>query len=94
MPYFIKYLQEPFTIFNEKNQPLFKRADLRKLGVGSPPLKDGAIEIAVQCKKPKAVPLVKLLTKICVREIQQKHQQAITDHDNQIQAIQCDIVVL
>ena len=55
---------------------------------------DRAIEIAVQCKKPKAVPLVKWLTKMGVGEIQEEHQQAFTDHDNQIQAIQCDIVAL
>ena len=93
-PNFTKCLQEPLTIFSEKNQPLFKRADRRNLGVGSPPLKDGAVEIAIHCKKPKAVPLVKWFTKICVRVIQQEHQQAITDHGNQIQAIQCDIVAL
>ena len=42
---------------------------------------DGAIEIAVQCKKPKAALLVKWLTKMGVGEIQEEHQQAITDHD-------------
>ena len=55
---------------------------------------DSAIEIVVQCKKPKAVPLVIWLTKMGVREIQEEHQQAIADHDNQIQAIQCDIAAL
>ena len=29
-----------------------------------------------------------------VGEIQEEHQQAFTDHDNQIQAIQCNIVAL
>ena len=55
---------------------------------------DGAIEIAVQCKNPKAAPLVKWRTKMGVEEIQEEHQQAITDHHNQIQAIQCNIVAL
>ena len=42
--------------------------------------------MAVRSKKPKAVALVKLLTKNSVEKIQEEHQQAITDRDNQIQA--------
>ena len=45
---------------------------------------DGSIEMAVQSKKPKAVALVKWLTKKGVEKIQEEHRLAITDHDNQI----------
>ena len=47
---------------------------------------DGSIEMAVRSKKPKAVALVKWLTKKGIEKIQEEHQQAITDRDNQIQA--------
>ena len=116
------------TLFDEQNQPLFKRADLGKylgiedikhnfkdlpshytrprseIGAGShatpspPPMPpilgrtknphdiflnlDGSIEMAVRSKKPKAVALVKWLTKKGIEKIQEEHQQAITDHDN------------
>ena len=94
------------TLFNEQNQPLFKRAELGKyLGIinirdnfnelsshhASPQSEiegisvtdtlgkaknphdifinlDSAIEIAVRYKKPKAVALVKWLTKRCVEK--------------------------
>ena len=49
---------------------------------------DSAIEIAVRSKKPKAVALVKWLTKKGVEKIQEDHQQAITGRDNQIQALE------
>ena len=49
---------------------------------------DSAIEIAARSKKPKAVALVKWLTKKGVENIQEDHQQAITDCDNQIQALE------
>ena len=49
---------------------------------------DSAIEIAVHSKKPRAVALVKWLTKKGIQKIQEKHQQAITDRDNQIQALE------
>ena len=49
---------------------------------------DSAIEIAVHSKKPKAVALVKWLTKKGIQKIQEEHQQAITDRDNQIQALE------
>ena len=49
---------------------------------------DSAIEIAVRSKKPKAVALVKWLTKKGVEKIQEVHQQAITGYDNQIQALE------
>ena len=42
--------------------------------------------MAVRSKKPKAIALVKWLTKNSVEKIQEEHQQAITDRDNQIQA--------
>ena len=49
---------------------------------------DGSIEMAVLSKKLKAVALVKWLSKKGVEKIQEEHQQAITDHDNQIQALE------
>ena len=48
---------------------------------------DSAIEIAVCSKKPTAVALVKWLTKTGVEKMQEEHQQAITDRNNQIQAL-------
>ena len=71
------------TLFDEQNQPLFKRADL-----GIFINLDGSIKMIVRSKKPKAVALVKWLTKKGVEKIQEEHQQAITDHDNQIQALE------
>ena len=47
---------------------------------------DGSTEMAVRSKKPKAVALVKWLSKKGVEEIQEEHQQAIEEKDNQIQA--------
>ena len=44
--------------------------------------------MAVQSKKPKAVALVKWLTKKGIEKIQEEHQQAITGRDNQIQALE------
>ena len=114
------------TLFDEQNQPLFKRADLGKyLGIRNIrdnfkdfPLHhahprsaiegvglyntlgrvknphdifinlDSAIEIAVRSKKPRAVALVKWLTKKGVEKIQEEHQQAITERDNQIHALE------
>ena len=38
---------------------------------------DGSIEMAVRSKKPKAVALVKWLTKKVIEKIQEEHQQAI-----------------
>ena len=49
---------------------------------------DSAIEIAVCSKKPKAVALVKWLTKKGIEKIQKEHQQAIRGRDNQIQALE------
>ena len=49
---------------------------------------DGSIEMAVRSKKPKAVTLVKWLTKKGIEKIQEEHQQAITGRDNQIQALE------
>ena len=49
---------------------------------------DSAIEIAVRSKKPKAVALVKWLTKKGKEEIQEEHQQPVTGRDNQIQALE------
>ena len=114
------------TLFDEQNQPLFKRADLGKyLGIEN--IKnhfkdfpshythfrsnlegggqtsslgktknrhdifvnlDGSIEMAVPSKKPKAVALVKGLSKKGVKKIQEEHQQVITDRDNQIQTFE------
>ena len=55
---------------------------------------DGSIEMAVRSKKPKAVTLVKWLSKKGVEKIQEDHQLAIQDHDNQITAIQYENVAL
>ena len=55
---------------------------------------DGSIEMAVRSKKPKAVALVKWLSKEGVEKIQEDHQLAIQDHDNQITAIQYENVAL
>ena len=49
---------------------------------------DSAIEIAVRSKKPRAVALVKWLTKKGEEKIQEEHQQAITGRNNQIQAFE------
>ena len=49
---------------------------------------DGSIEMAVRSKKPKAVALVKWLTKKGVERIQEEHQQTITVRDNQIQTLE------
>ena len=49
---------------------------------------DGSIEMTIRSKKPKAVALVKWLTKKGVEKIQEEHQQDITDRDNQIKALE------
>ena len=49
---------------------------------------DSAIEIAVRSKKPKAVVLVKWLTKKGIEKIQEEDQQAITGCDIQIQVLE------
>ena len=49
---------------------------------------DGSIEMAVRSKKPKAVALVKWLTKKGVEKIQGEHQQTIKVRDNQIQTLE------
>ena len=49
---------------------------------------DSAIEITVRSKNPKAVALIKWLTKKGIEKIQEEHQQAITGRDNQIKALE------
>ena len=49
---------------------------------------ESAIEIAVRSKKPKAVALVKCLTKKGIEKIHEEHQQAITGCDNQTKALE------
>ena len=49
---------------------------------------DGSVEIALRSKKPKAVAVVKWLSKKGVEKIQEEHQQAIEEKDNQIQALE------
>ena len=44
--------------------------------------------MTVRSKKLKAVALVKWLSKEGVEKIQEEHQQAITDRDNQIKALE------
>ena len=114
------------TLFDDQNQPLFKRGDLGKyLGIEdirhnfkdfpshytlsrsdlkwgdlTPSLGrtkdlhdifinlDRSVEMTVRSKKPRAVALVKWLTKKGIEKIQEEHQQAITGRDNQIQAFE------
>ena len=54
--------------------------------------------MAVQSKKPKAVALVKRLTKMGVEKIQEEHKQAIEEkdariahRDNQMQALESTV---
>ena len=49
---------------------------------------ESAIEIAVRSKKPKAVALVKCLTKKGIEKIHEEHQQAITGCDNHTKALE------
>ena len=49
---------------------------------------DSSIEMALRSKKPKAVVLVKWITKKGIEKIQEEHQQAITGRENQIQALE------
>ena len=49
---------------------------------------DGSIEMAIRSKKPVAVALVKWLSKKDVEKIQEEHQQAIEEKDNQIKALE------
>ena len=44
--------------------------------------------MAVRSKKPKTVALVKWLAKKGVKKIQEEHWLAITDRENQIQALE------
>ena len=114
------------TLFDDQNQPLFKRADLGKyLGIEdirhnfkdfpshyicprldleagdrTPSLRktnnphevfinlNGSLEMAVRSKKPKAVALIKWLTKKGIEKIREEHQQAIKGKDNQIQVLE------
>ena len=121
------------TLFDDQNQPWFKRADLgRYLGIldiarnlkdkkttsrleimghgqplprsgmrggGKNPLDafvnlDSALEIAVRCRKPKAVALVKWLTKKGVEKLQEHYQKATEERDSRIQAIEYENVGL
>ena len=59
---------------------------------------DGAIEVAVRSKKPKAVELIKWLARKGVEKIQEEHQLAIDEHqtalelvNNDLQAIQYEL---
>ena len=49
---------------------------------------DGSIEMAVRSNRPKAVALVKWLTKKGIEKSQEEHQQAITGLDKQIQSLE------
>ena len=49
---------------------------------------DGSIEMAIRSKKPIAVALAKWLSKKDVEKIQEEHQQAIEEKDNQIKALE------
>ena len=48
---------------------------------------DGALEMVVRSREPKAVALVKWLTKKGVEKLQEDHQKAIEEWDTRIQAI-------
>ena len=49
---------------------------------------DSALEMVVRSRKPKAVALVKWLTKKGVEKLQEDHQKAIEERDTRIQAIE------
>ena len=49
------------------------------------------IEMAARSEKPKAVALVKRLTKKGIEKIQEEHEQAMTDRNNQIEALEFTI---
>ena len=51
---------------------------------------NGSIEIAVRSKKPKAVALVKWLTKKGMEKIQEEHQQVIEEKDATIALLNDD----
>ena len=51
---------------------------------------NGSIKIAVRSKKPKAVALVKWLTKKGMEKIQEEHQQAIEEKDETIALLNDD----
>ena len=51
---------------------------------------DGSIEMAVRSKKPKAVALVKWLTKKGMEKIQEEHQQVIEEKDATIALLNDD----
>ena len=55
---------------------------------------DGALEMVVRSRKPKAVALVKWLTKKGVEKLQEDRQKAIEERDTRIQAIEYENVGL
>ena len=55
---------------------------------------DSALEIAVRSRKPKAVALVKWLSKKGVEKIQDEHQRAITEHQIQTEEKDAAIALL
>ena len=55
---------------------------------------DGALEISVRSRKPKAVALVKWLAKKGVEKLEEDHQKAIEEWDTRIQAIEYENVRL
>ena len=55
---------------------------------------DGALEIAVRSRKPKAVALVNWLAKKGVEKLEEDHQKAIEERDSRIQAIEYENVGL
>ena len=55
---------------------------------------DSALEMVVRSRKPKAVALVKWLTKKGVEKLQEDHQKAIEERDPRIQAIEYENVGL
>ena len=121
------------TLFDNQNQPWFKRADLGRylgildiarnfkdiktttrleiMGQGQPLPRsgmrgggknphdafvnvDGALEMLVRSRKPKAVALVKWFTKKGVEKLEEDHQKAIEEWDTRIQAIDYENVGL
>ena len=52
---------------------------------------DGAIQVAVQSKKPTAVALVKWLTKKGAEKVEKERQQAIEEHDQEIALLHDDL---
>ena len=93
----IRYKRDNFTEFSRDHAR--PRSEIEGVSVTNPHRRtknsddifinlDSAIEITVHSKNPKAVALIKWLTRKGIEKIQEEHQQAITGRDNQIKALE------